>query len=61
MRDMERPTATPSLGTEIVRDERGRIVDTYVLCVAAPSPALLPKCVLQALASRAFRGQPAKN
>jgi hypothetical protein len=58
---MERPTATLTLGTEIVRDERGRIVDTYVLCVASPAPAPLAKCVLRALASRARLGDASRN
>ncbi len=53
--------SAPSLGSEIVRDERGRIVDVYVLCVAGTAAEPLPDCVVKALARRARKAKPILN
>ncbi len=60
-RHTKRIPPAPSLGSEIVRDERGRIVDIYVLCLTGTAAKPLPGCVLKALAHRARKAKPALN
>jgi hypothetical protein len=51
---MRRPL---SLGSQVVRDARGEIVDTYVSYLASVRCALLPDYVLNALARQADRAR----
>lgn len=53
--------STQSLGSEVVRDEAGRIVDVYVLCLGDKAPKPLPEFVLKGLAQRVRTAKPSLN